>query len=165
MNLQLLADMGRLNHDDGAESWAILPSLIETCKLSCIEQHAYLADVLTRLVNLWPNNRLDELLPWVWDPSRHHLARAAQHFHTTLPVAPKSRRKPKSGAASPVLEGCYRSKVGCPLSQPEYPRLPSVQFLLIWRITRAPTCSAIARRLSLIRFDPTTVALMTSRHR
>lgn len=25
---------------------------------------AYLADVLTRLVDLWPNNRLDELLPW-----------------------------------------------------------------------------------------------------
>jgi hypothetical protein len=64
-------------HDNGAESWAILASLIETCKLSDIEPQAYLADVLTRLVNLWPNNRLDELLPWAWAPSRQQLARAA----------------------------------------------------------------------------------------
>ena len=64
-------------HDDGAGSWAILASLIETCKLSDIEPQAYLADVLTRLVNLWPNNRLDELLPWAWATSRQHLARAA----------------------------------------------------------------------------------------
>ena len=27
---------------------------------------AYFADVLTRLVNLWPASRLDELMPWVW---------------------------------------------------------------------------------------------------
>ena len=49
-------------HDDGAENWAILASLIETCKLNDIDPQAYLADVLIRLVNLWPNNRLDEFL-------------------------------------------------------------------------------------------------------
>ena len=50
-------------HDDGAENWAIAASLIETCKLNGIDPYTYLADVLSRLVNLWPNNRLDELLP------------------------------------------------------------------------------------------------------
>src|SRR6516162_3242587 len=49
-------------HDDGAGSWAILASLIETCKLSDIEPQAYLADVLVRLVNLWPNNPLERIL-------------------------------------------------------------------------------------------------------
>lgn len=49
----------------------------ETRTLSDIEPQAYLADVLTRLVNLWPNNRLDELLPWAWATSRQQLARAA----------------------------------------------------------------------------------------
>jgi hypothetical protein len=39
-------------HDDGAENWAILASLIETCKLHGIDPQAYLADVLTCLVNL-----------------------------------------------------------------------------------------------------------------
>jgi hypothetical protein len=29
---------------------------------------AYLTDVLTRLVNNWPNRRLGELLPWIWTP-------------------------------------------------------------------------------------------------
>jgi len=64
-------------HDDGAESWAIAASLIETCKINGIDPHAYLADVLSRLVNLWPNARLDELLPWNWAASRDPLQRAA----------------------------------------------------------------------------------------
>jgi hypothetical protein len=64
-------------HDDGAESWAIAASLIETCKLNGIDPHTYLADVLSRLVNLWPNARLDQLLPWNWAASRDPLQRAA----------------------------------------------------------------------------------------
>jgi transposase len=64
-------------HDNGAENWAILASLIETCKLNGIDPQGYLADVLTRLVNLWPNNRLDELLPCTWAASRHQLPHAA----------------------------------------------------------------------------------------
>jgi IS66 C-terminal element len=31
-----------------------------------VEPQAYFADVLTRLVNLWPASRLDELMPWAW---------------------------------------------------------------------------------------------------
>lgn len=64
-------------HDDGAENWAILASLIETAKLSGIDPQAWLADVLTRLVNLWPNNRIDELLPWTWAAARQPQQRAA----------------------------------------------------------------------------------------
>jgi hypothetical protein len=65
-------------HDDGAESWAIAASLIETCKLNGIDPYRYLADVLSRLVNLWPNARLDELLPWNWAAAaRDHVQRAA----------------------------------------------------------------------------------------
>ncbi|MBU6299453.1 MAG: IS66 family transposase [Alphaproteobacteria bacterium] len=64
-------------HDDAAQSWAILASLIETCKIGGIDPQSYLADVLARLVNLWPNNRLDELLPWTWAKARQHQQRAA----------------------------------------------------------------------------------------
>jgi transposase len=63
--------------DDGAGNWAILATLIETAKLNSIEPHAWLADILTRLVNLWPNNRLDELLPWTWTTARRRQQRAA----------------------------------------------------------------------------------------
>jgi len=40
--------------------------LIETCKLIGVEPHAYLADVITRIVNGHPQSRLDDLLPWAY---------------------------------------------------------------------------------------------------
>ena len=53
-------------HDAGAENWACLASLIETCKLNGVDPQVYLADVLTKLVNLWPAAQIDELMPWAW---------------------------------------------------------------------------------------------------
>lgn len=63
--------LGRKNHlfagsDGGGEHWAILASLIETAKLNGVDPEAYLADVLTRLVNRHPMSRIDELLPWAY---------------------------------------------------------------------------------------------------
>jgi transposase len=57
-------------HDAGAENWACIASLVETCKLNGVEPQAYFADVLTRLVNLWPASRLDELMPWAWNAAQ-----------------------------------------------------------------------------------------------
>ena len=51
---------------DGAENWAIVASLIETCKFHDIDPQRYLTDVLTKLANQWPNSRLNELIPWAW---------------------------------------------------------------------------------------------------
>jgi transposase len=50
--------------DGGAEHWAVVASLIESCKLLGVEPHAYLADVISRIVNSHPQSRLDDLLPW-----------------------------------------------------------------------------------------------------
>ena len=55
--------------DEGGENWALLASLIETCKLNSVNPQAWLTDVLTKLVNNWPNSRLDELMPWAWNPA------------------------------------------------------------------------------------------------
>jgi transposase len=52
--------------DGGGEHWAVIASLIETCKLIGVEPNAYLADVITRIVNDHPNSRIDELLPWAY---------------------------------------------------------------------------------------------------
>jgi transposase len=57
--------------DEGAENWAMLASLIETCKLHRVNPQAYFTDVLTKLVNNWPNSRLAELLPWAWTAKTH----------------------------------------------------------------------------------------------
>jgi transposase len=52
--------------DGGGEHWAVIASLIETCKLIGVEPHAYLADVITRIVNSHPNSQIDDLLPWTY---------------------------------------------------------------------------------------------------
>ena len=62
--------------DGGGEHWAILASLIETCKLNAIDPEAYLADIFSRLVSGYAINRLDELLPWNW-VAAHDTQRAA----------------------------------------------------------------------------------------
>lgn len=52
--------------DNGGEHWAIIASLVETCKLNGLDPQAYLADVLTRIVTGHPQARIDELLPWAY---------------------------------------------------------------------------------------------------
>jgi transposase len=55
--------------DEGGENWACSASLIETCKLNNVNPQTYITDVLTRIVNGWPHDRIDELMPWHWAPS------------------------------------------------------------------------------------------------
>jgi hypothetical protein len=52
--------------DGGAEHWAVIASLIETCKLCGVEPQNYLADVITKIVNGHPNSQIDDLLPWAY---------------------------------------------------------------------------------------------------
>lgn len=64
--------LGRKNHmfagsDGGAESWALFASLIQTCKLNGVDPHAWLLDVLVRIVSGQTKiNELHTLLPWEW---------------------------------------------------------------------------------------------------
>jgi transposase len=63
--------LGRKNHlfagsDGGGEHWAVIASLVETCKMNGVDPQAYLRDVLTRLVARHPMSRLDELLPFAY---------------------------------------------------------------------------------------------------
>lgn len=63
--------LGRKNHlfagsDGGAQHWAVLASLIATCKLNDVDPNAYLADVLAKIVARHPMSRIDELLPFAY---------------------------------------------------------------------------------------------------
>lgn len=53
-------------HELGAENWAAIASLVETCKLNAINPNAYLADVLARLVTGRDGDPIDDLLPANW---------------------------------------------------------------------------------------------------
>ncbi len=51
-------------HDAGAQNWAMLASLIETCKLNKIEPHSYITGVLTAIVSGHKQKDIGQLLPW-----------------------------------------------------------------------------------------------------
>jgi transposase len=63
--------LGRKNHlfagsDGGAEHWAVIASLVETCKMNDVDPQAYLRDVLGKIVARHPASRIDELLPFAY---------------------------------------------------------------------------------------------------
>ena len=72
--------LGAKNHlfagsDGGAESWAVIASLIHTGKLNDVEPFAYLRDVLERIVSgRTKANELSSLLPWTWKASQTQAA-------------------------------------------------------------------------------------------
>ena len=51
-------------HDAGAENWAVIASLIETCKMNGIDPHAWLSATLTAIVQGHKQSQIDNLLPW-----------------------------------------------------------------------------------------------------
>ena len=75
--------------DGGAEHWAVIASLIETCKLNGVDPLAYLAASITKIVNAHPNARLDELLPWAYPPANQRIQ--GRGLKTTLTIHPSKR--------------------------------------------------------------------------
>ncbi|CAJ0858195.1 hypothetical protein AMST5_03911 [freshwater sediment metagenome] len=55
--------------DGGGENWAIIASLIETCKLNGVDPQAYLSEVLGKIVTGHLASKIDELLPWAYTPA------------------------------------------------------------------------------------------------
>jgi transposase len=64
--------------EGGAESWAILASLLNTAKLNDLDPQTYLTDVLERIVSgRTKSHQLHELLAWNWKAERQRVERAA----------------------------------------------------------------------------------------
>jgi len=55
--------------DDGGDHWAVIASMIETCKLNGIDPQAWLNDTLVRLAAGHSNLRRDQLMPWNYVPA------------------------------------------------------------------------------------------------
>ncbi len=51
-------------HDAGTQNWAMIASLIETCKLNAVDPHAWLAATLTAIAQGHMQSDIDALLPW-----------------------------------------------------------------------------------------------------
>ena len=64
--------------EGGAESWAILASLLNTAKLNDLDPQTYLTDVLERIVSgRTKSHQLHELLAWNWKAEHERVERAA----------------------------------------------------------------------------------------
>src|SRR5487761_1311448 len=50
--------------DDGGDHWAVIASMIETCKLNGIDPQAWLTATLAKLAAGHSNRRRDQLMPW-----------------------------------------------------------------------------------------------------
>ena len=48
----------------GAENWAMLASLVATCKMAGVNPVDYLAATLRAILDGHPKNRIEELMPW-----------------------------------------------------------------------------------------------------
>jgi len=57
-------------HDEGAQNWARLASLMATCKLNGIEPFAYMKATLEALAAGHRNAEIDQLLPWNFQAPR-----------------------------------------------------------------------------------------------
>jgi transposase len=65
-------------HDGGAETWAILASLLATARLNDIDPFTWLNDVLEKIVSgSVKANDLDQLLVWNWKAAREAARSAA----------------------------------------------------------------------------------------
>jgi transposase len=54
-------------NDAGAQNWAIIASIIETCKLNKIEPQGYLSSILTSITTGHKLVDIKELLPWKYE--------------------------------------------------------------------------------------------------
>ena len=89
--------------DGGGDNWAVIATLIENCKLNGVEPHAYITDLLTKIVNGHRNSAIEELLPL---GIRNHRATQSCGVKTTLTdrLADREcrRRRISNGRASPL---------------------------------------------------------------
>ena len=51
-------------HEAGAQNWAILASMIETCKLNAVDPHAWLTQTMTAIANGHKQSDISSLIPW-----------------------------------------------------------------------------------------------------
>lgn len=51
----------------GAENWAMLASLVATCKMSNVNPVDYIADTLRAILDGHPKSAIEDLMPWCFN--------------------------------------------------------------------------------------------------
>lgn len=66
--------------DRGADRAAFMATLLNSAKLNDVDPQAWLADVLARIAET-PVSKVDELLPWKWEPATTQRAREVHGYY------------------------------------------------------------------------------------
>ena len=53
----------------GAENWALLASIVATCKLNDVDPLAYITKTLQAILDGHFQSRIEELMPWSFQPA------------------------------------------------------------------------------------------------
>jgi hypothetical protein len=61
-------------HEVGAENWALLASIVATCKLNDVNPATYIAKTLQAILDGHPQSRIEELMPWRFPKTSTHIA-------------------------------------------------------------------------------------------
>jgi len=61
--------------EKGAHYWAVLSSLVACCKLNNVNPQRYFTDVLTKIVNGWPQSQIDDLLPFSYAENKSSIVK------------------------------------------------------------------------------------------
>ncbi len=59
--------------DEGGDNWAVIAMLIENCKITGIDPHAWLIETLAKLASGHPANTVGQLMPWTAVAGEHRL--------------------------------------------------------------------------------------------
>ncbi|WP_369422257.1 transposase domain-containing protein [Bradyrhizobium sp. IC4061] len=51
-------------HKIEAENWALLASIVATCKLNGVNPAAYITETLEAIIDGHPHSRIEDLMPW-----------------------------------------------------------------------------------------------------
>ncbi|MEI9409329.1 transposase domain-containing protein [Mesorhizobium salmacidum] len=84
------------------ENWALLASIVATCRLNDVNHVAYLAETLDAIINCHPQTQIEELMPGSEN------------------VKPKSIGDPRGAYAVPLATALWRARSRAASSSPSY---------------------------------------------
>ncbi|WP_353019675.1 transposase domain-containing protein [Mesorhizobium sp. M1403] len=61
---RLLGHCRQSQHSTTFDNWALLASIVATCRLNDVNPVAYLAETLDGIINGHPQTQIEELMPW-----------------------------------------------------------------------------------------------------
>ncbi|WP_033047841.1 transposase domain-containing protein, partial [Sinorhizobium meliloti] len=54
--------------EGGGRTWATVATLLQTCKMNCVDPLDWLSQTLTRIAQGWPASEIEALMPWKFKP-------------------------------------------------------------------------------------------------